>query len=1051
MYSRRSFLKAAGSGAITLTTAGAGLTSGATAPQTAPQPASPSLAIPAPMTKERSSFRINGRSYPVEYEARTTLWEVIAVKLGMTGTNRSCNRATCGACGVLVDGVPLYSCHTLATEAVGKDVSTVEGLGDEAHLHPLQQVAYKYVAMDCGFCTPGWLMPAKALLDKNPNANADDVKAALAGHICRCAAYSAIVNTVVDTGKLLRGEIHTIEAKPHNSVVITQPMVRTYSTGGGHGPEDTLVEGDEQIVTKKWQGYPPENLNLVGHPRPPLPEVAMPRLTGKALYASRVSLPDMLHAKVLASPYPRARIANLDASKASQVPGVASILSYQNTPRTCPLPRDLNFQGQVVAIVAAETEDIAEDAIAAIDVEYEVLPFATTLQQVMSPNAPDLRGGRGNLARLNPNNPLYDPNASFTAKYGDVDKGFAEADVVKELTYTYSGSVILPMQPSSCAAKWDGDHLTFWAMCQGIYPEREALAKGLGMDARKIRFIDKWNGGTFGAAQRNAVFYPWIAQIARMTKRPVRMLLPKDQELAHLQVKPENIVKFKVGAMRDGRITAIHRTFYQAFGDGSSAQGGGRSELYLHVVPNWKETGYNYTTNSPRQGACRSNMQQEFKWSWEQMMDEMAEAIGMDPVAFRLLNVQHPGTKVSLGQGGPTVTPMPETQDGNLTYDSYAVEEVCAEGRKEIGWEQRNATPGGGTGRYRRGIGMALSQHHAGRVGYQEGEVGFQKRVDEMAKRGGADDAGGGGGGEEGIFQTDVDLDANGIITLRSAMPDSGTNHDTGMTTLVAEILGYTSLDHMRVLWGDSDEAPPSVKWNSGLTTQLQGGAHCSGADKLRTDLLERASAALKIAVDQLQIRDGVISSTRDPRKRTTFAALAKANGGMIHQRGRCVHPGSIGRAMNRGIGGCFAEVEVDTWTGNWRFIRAAYVHDSGFIINPLLGEADMAGSLNQATQVATEGIPWDREFPGTRHYSVGFLSYRLPTIMDIPEQKNIFINSLEPRWFFGYKGFAETAIGSPPGAVANAIYNACGVRIREHPITREKILAGVKANAARG
>jgi len=185
--------------------------------------------------------------------------------------------------------------------------------------------------------------------------------------------------------------------------------------------------------------------------------------------------------------------------------------------------------------------------------------------------------------------------------------------------------------------------------------------------------------------------------------------------------------------MRDGRITACHRTFYQAFGDGSSAQGGGRSELYLHVVPNWKETGYNYTTNSPRQGACRSNMQQEFKWSWEQMMDEMAEAIGMDPVKFRLINVQHPGTRVSHAQGGPTVTPMPESLNESLTYDSYAVEEVCAEGQKTIGWEQRNAVPGSSPGRFKRGLGMALSQHHAGRVGYREGEVGFEKRMAELA------------------------------------------------------------------------------------------------------------------------------------------------------------------------------------------------------------------------------------------------------------------------------------------------------------------------------
>ena len=150
---------------------------------------------------------------------------------------------------------------------------------------------------------------------------------------------------------------------------------------------------------------------------------------------------------------------------------------------------------------------------------------------------------------------------------------------------------------------------------------------------------------------------------------------------------------------------------------------------------------------------------------------------------------------------------------------------------------------------------------------------------------------------------------------------------------------------------------------------------------------------------------------------------------------------------MNRGVGACFIEVEVDTWTGDYHLTRTAYCHDAGNVMNPLLAGADMQGSLVQSVSVATDAVPWDREFPGTRHYAVGFLSYRLPTIMDVPaEQTNVFINSLEPRWFFGAKGFAETAIGAPPGALANAIYNACGVRIREHPITKEKILAGLKA-----
>ena len=170
-----------------------------------PVPKSP-LKIPAPMTSETGTFNVNGTSYQTEYEARTTLWEVIAVKLGLTGTARSCNRATCGACSVLVDGVPFYSCHTLALEGVGREILTIEGLGNENDLHPLQAVGYTYAAAACGFCTPGWSVAAKALLDKNPNPTEEDVKSALAGHVCSCATYPAIIRTVIDAGKVLRGE-----------------------------------------------------------------------------------------------------------------------------------------------------------------------------------------------------------------------------------------------------------------------------------------------------------------------------------------------------------------------------------------------------------------------------------------------------------------------------------------------------------------------------------------------------------------------------------------------------------------------------------------------------------------------------------------------------------------------------------------------------------------------------------------------------------------------------------------------------------------------------
>ncbi len=1023
-YSRRNFLKAAGSGVV-LTAVGGEIVFAPSA-----------LALPSPITKEKSTFLINGKPLAAEYEARTTLWEVIAMQLGMTGTNRSCNRASCGACSVLVDGVPVYSCHTLATEAAGKKILTIEGVGDEKNLHPLQRIGHTRVAADCGFCTAGWVVTAKALLDKNPRPDEDQVKAALAGHICRCSAYPNIIRTVIDSAAVLRGEKLKIEPELDSVVRIKMPMVRDYSTSGGHSAEDEVIEGARKTVTRKWQGYPPENLNVLGKPVPALPEVSIPRFTGKAQYASRVWFRDLLYTKFLTCPHPHARIRGIDTSAAEKMPGVKLIFTYKNAPkaqgapqtgfRIVPeaMPQELNLQGEAVAIVVAETEDLAQDACDAIQVDYEVLPFASTLKDATSPNAPDLRNGKGNLIR-HANSPKDFPNATWAAQTGDIEKGFAEADVVKEFSYRFTGGVSVPMQPSGSVAKWDGDRLTMYGMGQGIYPVRESLAQALGMDASKIRFINKWNGSTFGSGRMAAErFYYLIAHASKMTGRPVKIMLPKDQELAQLQIKPETITRFKVGLSKDGRIIALDHAVQVSVGDlefGVHADGPGNAfnqlELYTAHVPNWRSLWSAYRTNSPRPGPSRSHIQQETKWSWENMIDEMAEVAGKDPVEFRMMHV----TQLKPG-------------DAKHPYQSMASAEVLQEGAKAFGWEKRNVVAGGSQGRFKRGFGIGMSQHHGGLMGYHEGEEAFAR----LAAAPGAN-----------VFSTELELAADGFVTFKVALPDSGSNAASALAALVAEMLGFTTRDHVRLIWGDTDIAPASDEWFGGRTITLQGAAICNAADKLRKDLLTRAATALNAGAATLQIRDGVISSKSDAKKSTTFAALAKANGGLIKSTGRGVAGGER-TATNKGVGACFAEVEVDTWTGDWKFLRAVYTHDTGLVINPLVSESDMVGSLVESMQLTTDAIPWDREFPGTRHYSVGYLSYRLPTIMDIPKSTQVYIDSLEPRWFYGVKSFSETSIGSVPGAISNAIYNACGVRIREHPITREKIMAGLKEKAGR-
>src|SRR5258705_2993481 len=284
---------------------------------------------------------------------------------------------------------------------------------------------------------------------------------------------------------------------------------------------------------------------------------------------------------------------------------------------------------------------------------------------------------------------------------------------------------------------------------------------------------------------------------------------------------------------------------------------------------------------------------------------------------------------------------MPESLNGTLKYDSYAVVEVLEEGQKVIGWDKRNPVPGSSPGRFKRGFGVALNQHHAGRVGYHEGEIGFER----VTRRGGTQGGGGGGrfaggnanpaaaggggtgGGPADVYHSFVDLNADRNVVLHFAQTDSRTDHATSMSAEVAEILGFLDLKHVRVISGDSDLTPPAPGWNSGLTTQLQGGALCHAADKLRQDLLQRASTALKVDAATLTIRDGAISSKHNPAAQITLAALAKSNGGHVLSERAPVPPRVLRRSGERGACCRFTRAYGHSSTLSCAFLCASCCH----------------------------------------------------------------------------------------------------------------------------
>jgi xanthine dehydrogenase molybdenum-binding subunit len=821
-----------------------------------------------------------------------------------------------------------------------------------------------------------------------------------------------------------------IEPSLHGAHIITQPMVRNFSTGGGHGPSDTIIEGDAKIVTQKWQGFPPVDLQIIGKPQAPLREVVEPRYRGTAEFATRIRLPGMLYTKFLRSPYPRAVIRRLDTTVAEKMPGVHHILTFRNAPRTNPLNTELMLQGEIVAIVAAETEDQAEDAVEAIVVDYIDQPAITTLASAEADGAPDIREGKGNLLRYPAGSPNHHPTASGVWRRGDVEKGFTESAVVREFEYYFGGSRIVPMQPFSGVAKWDGDKLTFWGHGQDIYPSREFLAGWLGIDKNNIHFINKWNGGTFGGfGVRTAPFWGLVAHISKVTGRPVKAMLTKAEELYHILHKPETFSKFKVGLTKDGKIHALRYEFHLVAGlvetlpqHVAGEVSKNQLELYTARTPHWEQVTYAYKSNLPQIGCNRSCTQQEVKWAWENLADELAEVTGLDPVEFRLRNVARPGDRLEPAAAWHEDFIKPEAEKGALTYDCFASVEVLEEGAKLFGWEKRNPKPGSAPGRYKRGMGVGISQHHPGSLSYHEDEPYF-KLVRGI------------------LWSADVEMDPTGRVILRSALPDSGTNHDTGMAILIAEMLGISNIDTIKLMWGDSDIAPPTDQWAAGRTLTVQGGAALVAAKKLKAELLKRAAEKLGVDAATLDLKDSIILSKTDPQ--TTIAATDLLDGKTLRMHGEVKAVG--GRSLAKGVGACFVEVEVDTWTGQFKVTRVVYGHDTGKVINPFVAVSDMEGSFMQSFQVATNAIPYDKEFPGQMHNSIAFLSFPIPTIMEYPDDiEQVFVESLEPRWFYGYKGFSETSIGSVPGAIGNAIYNATGVRT-SHPITAERILMGLK------
>lgn len=759
---------------------------------------------------------------------------------------------------------------------------------------------------------------------------------------------------------------------------------------------------------------------------------ALDKVTGGTGFPVNVTLPGMLHGKLLRSPYPHARITSIDTSEAEKLPGVKAVLVPDEVPQRkfCPVyfvPTEapsmvqdmvimsdtVRFVGQPVAAVAATTPDIADAALMLIDVEYEELPTVFDPEAAMQEGAPQLHDDKpGNIA----------VNPSFSV--GDLEAGFKEADYIFEGTYQTQRVHTCYMEPRVCVVDSDvNGNLTAHSSMQHIFGLREKLAFVLEMPESKVKVIKPpYIGGGFGGKLDIGYIEPIAALLSFKTNKPVRIEQSRAEDFITTTRNPIKVY-LKTGVKKDGTFTA--RYAKSILDTGAHATHGAEvinvHGLYGIFFPykceNRTWEGYTVYTNNMIGGGYRGYGAPQGCFAVESHLDEICEELKIDPIEFRLKNTYREGDP------HPVLAQMTK-------LNSYRIEECLSQGAEKFGWFDRKPSASA-EGVKKRGIGFACHPL------WVSGCVGFP----DIYEHSGAI----------------VKLNPDGTVDLGSANVDLGGGQIVTLCQIVAEELGI-SADSVKMTYADTDTVPFDAPTHASRTTYSAGNAVKAAATEAKKRLFAVACNMLEANPDDLEVADGKIYVKGSPDTNVSVAEVVQraespfvqmtAQGPMptnLAEKGTIIGVSSMAPPENpSSLAAQFVEVEVDTETGEVRVLRAVYSHDIGRVINPSAAQGQVEGGFQQGMGYALmENLLFDPENGAC--VTGDFLDYKIPTAVEMPPQiESIFIESNEPTGPFGAKSLSELCVIVPAPAIANAIYNAVGVRVCDLPITPEKILAGL-------
>ena len=724
----------------------------------------------------------------------------------------------------------------------------------------------------------------------------------------------------------------------------------------------------------------------------PIPRIdAHERLSGSAVYPLDTILPDMLYGAILRCPHAHALVKKVDASKARKMPGVRAVLTDADaeaqvpwfssaTDRTKMVSRlfdtHCRYEGEEVAAVAAESPQQAWDAVKAIQVEYEKLPFVRDMEDALKPGATAVHEG-GNLV-----------TKPSVYNRGDVDKGFAEADVVMEETYRTSCEIHTPMEVHGSVAHWEGDRLTVWDTNQGPFSIQNALVNSLKIPISKVRVISHYMGGGFGSKLDLGKYTVIAALLAKKTARPVKLFLSREETFLCVGNRPAHIMKLKAGVKKDGTLTALQLT---GIGE-AGAYPAGTSVSYqirdLYKCPNVRVEESVAFINAGQNRAFRAPGFPQGNWALEQMMDALAEKIGMDPVELRLKNY----------------SPLCQVEE-NRPYTSAGLRELLTQGAAAFGWKEARARPKG-NGPWVRGVGVA------------SGMWGSPGRPPSTAI---------------------VKYYPDGSVNLNMGAADLGTGTKTVMAMVVAEELGVP-MERIEVENADTGTTQYTGASGGSKTVMADSPAVRAAALEVKSSLLAMAAEELKLPMENLTLANGVILGPGGSPK-----VAASALQGMRTQQvivGVGIRGPNIATKSIRPFATHFAEVEVNLRTGEVRVLRMLAAQDSGRVMNLLTFRNQVFGGLTMGIGFAmTEHRVLDSQTG--KMVNDNWHDYKIATAKDVPADLTCLPIDLHDHeaCTTSTKGLGEPATIPAAAAIANAFYNATGVRITSAPITPSKVI----------